>query len=55
VNAYEIQLWTWDFRSDPEDTNYGNMTKRFTFEIKEESTAGEKNNLDGLSRAGLPH
>ena len=33
VNAYEIQLWNWDFQANPGDTNYGNLTKRFTFEV----------------------
>jgi len=37
VKAYEIQVWIWDFRSNPGDPHYGNMTKRFTFEINEES------------------
>jgi len=44
VKAYEIQVWTWDFRSNPGDPHYGNLTKRFTFEIEE----------GGLSRARLP-
>ena len=33
LKAYEIQVWIWDFRSNPEDTNYGKLTKSFTFEI----------------------
>jgi len=44
VTAYELQVWTWDFRSNPGDPHYGNLTKRFTFEIEE----------GGLSRARLP-
>jgi len=36
VKAYEIQVWIWDFRSNPRDPHYGNMTKRFTFEVNEE-------------------
>jgi hypothetical protein len=33
VTQYEIQVWTWDFRSYPFDPNYGNLTDRFVFEI----------------------
>jgi len=33
ITAYELQVWTWDFRSNPGDTNYGELTERFTFEI----------------------
>ena len=43
MKAYEIQVWTWDFLSNPGDPHYGNLTKRFIFEIEE----------DGYSRAGL--
>ncbi len=43
VKAYEIEVWTWDFLSNPKDPHYGNLTKRFIFEIEE----------DGYSRAGL--
>ena len=33
ITAYELQVWIWDFRSNPGDTNYGELTERFTFEI----------------------
>ena len=33
ITAYELQVWTWDFRSNPGDTNYGTLTKRFIFEV----------------------
>jgi len=35
VTAYELQVWTWDFRSNPGDPHYGKLTKRFTFEIED--------------------
>src|SRR5262245_42453381 len=44
ITAYELQLWTWDFRSNPRDPHYGTLTKRVTFEI----------GAGGLSRARLP-
>jgi hypothetical protein len=55
IEAYELQVWTWDFHSNPGDTIYGNRTKRLTFDINEASTAGEKNSWDGLSSARVPH
>ncbi len=33
IMQYDIQVWTWDFRSNPFDPNYGNLTDRFVFEI----------------------
>ena len=33
ITAYELQVWTWDFRANPGDANYGNLTKRVIFEI----------------------
>jgi predicted DCC family thiol-disulfide oxidoreductase YuxK len=33
VTQYELQVWTWDFRSYPFDPNYGHMTRRFILEI----------------------
>jgi len=38
ITKYEIQIWKWDFRSNPSDPNYGNLTKRLFFEI---TTGGE--------------
>jgi predicted DCC family thiol-disulfide oxidoreductase YuxK len=34
ITQYDIQVWLWDFLSNPTDPNYGNMIKRFIFEIK---------------------
>src|SRR5215467_9057823 len=48
VKAYEIQVWLWDFRSNPGDPNYGNMTKRFIFELSERAQLGR---LDLFTRA----
>jgi predicted DCC family thiol-disulfide oxidoreductase YuxK len=33
VTQYEIQVWTWDFRSYPFDPNYGELTDRFVYDI----------------------
>jgi predicted DCC family thiol-disulfide oxidoreductase YuxK len=33
LTQYEIQVWTWDFRSYPLDPNYGELTDHFVFEI----------------------
>ena len=33
VTQYEIQVWTWDFRSHPFDPNYGELTDRFVCDI----------------------
>jgi predicted DCC family thiol-disulfide oxidoreductase YuxK len=33
ITQYEIQVWTWDFLSHPDDPNYGKLTDRFTFEV----------------------
>jgi predicted DCC family thiol-disulfide oxidoreductase YuxK len=38
VTQYELQLWSWDFLSDPTDPNYGNMTKRFMFSVKHDGS-----------------
>jgi predicted DCC family thiol-disulfide oxidoreductase YuxK len=35
ITKYEFQRWIWDFRSNPLDPNYGNLTERFIFEIKD--------------------
>jgi predicted DCC family thiol-disulfide oxidoreductase YuxK len=34
LTQYEIQKWTWDFRNNPSDPNYGNLTDSFIHEIK---------------------
>jgi hypothetical protein len=52
VTHYEIQAWTWDFRSYHFDKNYGNMTGRFILEIstgralREEMTVVEHSRTD---------
>jgi len=33
--AYEIQRWTWDFRSHPSDPQYGHLDARFIYNINE--------------------
>ena len=45
ILAYEIQVWTWDFRSNPGDTNHGTLTKRFAFETNEGDKTRERNTL----------
>jgi predicted DCC family thiol-disulfide oxidoreductase YuxK len=42
VTQYEIQVWTWDFRSYPSDANYGKLTDRFVFEINTGRALREK-------------
>jgi hypothetical protein len=42
VTHYDIQLWTWDFRSYPFDPNYGKLTDRFVFEINTGRALREK-------------
>jgi hypothetical protein len=55
VTHYEIQAWTWDFRSYPFDPNYGHMTHRFILEIntgralREEMTLAEHSRPDSAS------
>jgi hypothetical protein len=34
LTHYEIQKWTWDFRNNPSDPKYGNLTDRLILEIK---------------------
>jgi predicted DCC family thiol-disulfide oxidoreductase YuxK len=50
LTQYEIQLWTWDFLSNPSDTNYGNWTDRFAFDIKTGRTVREKKDEDRSGR-----
>jgi len=33
VTQYEIQRWTWDFVSNPQDSNYGTLDARMIFDI----------------------
>jgi predicted DCC family thiol-disulfide oxidoreductase YuxK len=33
VTRYEIQRWTWDFVSNPQDSNYGTLDARMVFDI----------------------
>ena len=33
VTGYEIQRWTWDFVSNPQDSNYGTLDARMIFDI----------------------
>ena len=33
VTKYEIQIWTWDFRSYPFDPNHGKVTERFIVDV----------------------
>ena len=49
VTQYEIQVWTWDFRSYPFDPNYGNLTGRFIFEINTGRALREMS-VEGFSR-----
>jgi predicted DCC family thiol-disulfide oxidoreductase YuxK len=42
MTQYEIQAWTWDFRSYPFDPHYGNLTDRFVFEINTGRALREK-------------
>ncbi len=34
ITQYEIQLWRWDFRSNPSDPHYGKVVERFVLEIE---------------------
>jgi hypothetical protein len=34
LTHYEMQNWSWDFRNNPSDLNYGTLTDRFILEIK---------------------
>jgi predicted DCC family thiol-disulfide oxidoreductase YuxK len=42
LTQYEIQVWTWDFRSYPADPNYGKLTDRFVFAIDTGRVLSEK-------------
>jgi len=42
VTKYEIQVWKWDFRSNPSDPNHGNVINRSFFEITAGGEAQEK-------------
>jgi len=42
VTKYEIQIWTWDFRSYPFDPNHGKVTERFIFEMNTRRALGEE-------------
>jgi predicted DCC family thiol-disulfide oxidoreductase YuxK len=33
VTQYEIQVWNWDFLSNPFDPNYGSLTRRFIYDV----------------------
>jgi predicted DCC family thiol-disulfide oxidoreductase YuxK len=33
ITKYEIQIWEWNFRSNPSDPNHGNVIRRLIFEI----------------------
>jgi predicted DCC family thiol-disulfide oxidoreductase YuxK len=37
VTQYEIQRWTWDFVSNPQDSNYGTLDARMVFDISSSS------------------
>jgi predicted DCC family thiol-disulfide oxidoreductase YuxK len=42
ITKYEIQVWEWDFRSNPSDPNHGNVIRRVIFEINSGEQAQEK-------------
>ncbi len=42
LTHYEIQKWTWDFRNNPSDPDYGKLTDRFAFEINTGRALREK-------------
>jgi predicted DCC family thiol-disulfide oxidoreductase YuxK len=46
MTQYEIQEWSWDFRSDPSHPNYGNLTRRLIFDVGE----GSSKTLDPAAR-----
>ena len=54
VTQYEIQLWTWDFRSYPFDPNYGKLTDRFVFEISTGKARRETTLEDGSVIGSAP-
>jgi hypothetical protein len=37
VTRYEIQRWTWDFVSNPQDSSYGTLDARMIFDISSDS------------------
>jgi hypothetical protein len=38
ITHYEIQLWTWDFRTNPLDPQYGNLVERFVHQIQDQGS-----------------
>jgi len=54
MTQYEIQVWTWDFRSYPFDPNYGKLTDRFVFEISTGMARREKTLEDGSVTDSAP-
>ena len=48
LTQYDIQVWTWDFRSYPFDPNYGKLTHRFVSEIDTGQVPSDKKLEDRL-------
>ena len=42
ITHLEVQEWVWDFRSNPADPEYGNVTDRIIVEIKPVTTSAKK-------------
>ena len=51
-SQYEIQIWHWDFLSQPFDANYGSLTDRFIFEINTGRALRERNSK--IARSQTP-
>ena len=54
LTHYEIQKWTWDFRNNPSDPNYGKLTERFAFEINTGRAPREKTLEDRSVKDAAP-
>jgi predicted DCC family thiol-disulfide oxidoreductase YuxK len=53
VTQYEIQMWTWDFRAQPFDPQYGHVTRRFVFDL-DPSKVPRQHELDAHSGFDRP-
>jgi len=40
IMGFEIQLWEWDFRENPEDPSYGDVVDRYRYPVEPSSSVG---------------
>lgn len=40
IIGFEIQLWEWDFRENPEDPSYGDVVDRYRYPVEPSSSVG---------------